>query len=235
MGSAGLLSLQNAHSESYVDDLEFSMDIRTLHRTSSLLLTNFFYLFTGGLSTTAMVKIQLLDINDNMPIFTVKDYNVSLNEGRISSEPIIAVSATDADSGRIGTVTYRIINGNDNDIFRIDRATGEILVTKPALVSNNAKFDLEVSATDGGGLSAPQGAMVHVAVMPAGLGAAMFDKPRYNFHVKEDVRVGTVVGNLKATLGERGESFLYNFFSFAYRLIHSKQEGISPLFRSLFD
>lgn len=42
MGSAGLLSLQNAHSESYVDDLEFSMDIRTLHRTSSLLLTNFF-------------------------------------------------------------------------------------------------------------------------------------------------------------------------------------------------
>lgn len=39
MGSAGLLSLQNAHSESYVDDLEFSMDILI---TSSLLLTNFF-------------------------------------------------------------------------------------------------------------------------------------------------------------------------------------------------
>ncbi|KOB78988.1 Cadherin [Operophtera brumata] len=158
-----------------------------------------------GLSTTAMVKIQLLDVNDNVPIFTVKDYNVTLKEGRISSEPIIAVSATDADSGRFGTVTYRIINGNDNDIFRIDRATGEILVIKPALVANNAKFDLEVSATDGGGLTAPQEAMVHVTVMPAGLGAALFDKPRYNFRVKEDVRVGTVVGNLKATLGDRGK------------------------------
>lgn len=56
------------------------------------------YLFAGGLSTTAVVKIQLIDINDNVPAFSVKDYNVSLKEGRISSsEPIIAVSATDAD------------------------------------------------------------------------------------------------------------------------------------------
>lgn len=152
-----------------------------------------------------MVKIQLLDINDNVPAFTVKDYNVSLKEGRISSEPIIAVSATDADSGRFGMVTYRIVNGNDNDIFRIDRSTGEILVTKPALVQNNAKFDLEVSATDGGGLTAPQAAVVHVTVMPAGMGMALFDKSRYNFRVKEDVRVRTVVGTLNATVGERGK------------------------------
>lgn len=152
-----------------------------------------------------MVKIQLLDINDNVPIFTVKDYIVSLKEGRITSEPVIAVSASDADSGRFGTVTYRIVNGNDNDIFRIDRSTGEILVTKPALVNSNAKFDLEVSATDGGGLTATQGAVVHVNVMPAGVGATLFDKPRYNFHVKENVRVGTVVGNLKASVGDRGK------------------------------
>ncbi|XP_013178590.1 PREDICTED: protein dachsous [Papilio xuthus] len=156
----------------------------------------------GGLSTTAMVKIQLLDINDNVPAFTVKDYNVSLKEGRISSnEPIVAVTATDADSGRFGTVTYRIINGNDNDVFRIDRSTGEIFVTKPALIQSNGKFDLEVSATDGGGLTAPQGATVHVNVMPTGVGSALFDKPRYNFRVREDVRSGTIVGNLKATAG----------------------------------
>ncbi|XP_022814420.1 protein dachsous [Spodoptera litura] len=159
----------------------------------------------GGLSTTAMVKIQLIDINDNVPAFTVKDYNVSLKEGRISSEPIIAVSATDSDSGRFGTITYRIVNGNENDVFRIDRSTGEILVTKPALVQANLKFDLEVSATDGGGLTAPQNAVVHVTVLPAGVGSALFDKPRYNFRVKEDVRVGTVVGNLKATVGDRGQ------------------------------
>ena len=161
-----------------------------------------------------MVKIQLLDINDNVPAFTVKDYNVSLKEGRISSEPIIAVSATDADSGRFGTITYRIVNGNENDVFRIDRSTGEILVTKPALVQANLKFDLEVSATDGGGLTAPQNAVVHVSVMPAGIGSALFDKPRYNFRVKEDVRIGTVVGNLKATVGDRGKwlhiSLLYS-------------------------
>ncbi|KAL0831595.1 hypothetical protein ABMA28_002378 [Loxostege sticticalis] len=160
----------------------------------------------GGLFTTAMVKIQLLDINDNAPAFTVKDYKVSLKEGRISStEPIVSVSATDADSGRFGTVTYRIVNGNDNDIFRIDRSTGEILVTKPSLIQANSKFDLEISATDGGGLTAAQGAMVHVNVVPAGVGSPLFDKPRYNFRVREDVRIGNVVGNLKATVGDRGK------------------------------
>ncbi|KAG6454631.1 hypothetical protein O3G_MSEX008785 [Manduca sexta] len=160
----------------------------------------------GGLSTTAMVKIQLVDMNDNTPAFTAKDYNVSLKEGRVSStEPIIAVSATDSDSGRFGSVTYRIVSGNDNDVFRIDRSTGEILVTKPSLIDKDKKFDLEVSATDGGGLAAPQPAVVHVTVMPAGVGSALFDKPRYNFRVKEDVRVGSVVGNLKATAGDRGK------------------------------
>lgn len=168
------------------------------------------YLFAGGLSTTAVVKIQLIDINDNVPAFSVKDYNVSLKEGRISSsEPIIAVSATDADSGRLGTVTYRIVSGNDNDVFRIDRSSGEILVTKPALIDKDRKFDMEVSATDGGGLTAPQGAIVHVTVIPAGVGAALFDKPRYNFRVKEDVRIGTVIGSLKATSSDRGE---FRFF-----------------------
>jgi protocadherin-16/23 len=157
-----------------------------------------------------MVKIQLLDINDNVPAFTVKDYKVSLKEGRISStEPIVSVSATDADSGRFGTVTYRIVSGNDNDIFRIDRTTGEILVTKPSLIQANSKFDLEISATDGGGLSSPQTATVHVNLIPAGVGSALFDKPRYNFKIREDVRIGTVVGSLKATVGDRGKIHFY--------------------------
>lgn len=158
-----------------------------------------------------MVKIQLLDINDNVPMFTVKDYNVSLKEGRISStEPIVAVSATDPDSGKFGTVTYRITN-NHNDVFRIDRSTGEIFVTKPSLLQANRKFDLEISATDGAGLTASQGAVVHVNVMTTGVGSALFDKPRYNFRVKEDVKSGTIVGNLKATVGDRGECLFWLF------------------------
>lgn len=159
-----------------------------------------------------MVKIQLLDINDNVPAFNVKDYNVSLKEGRVTSaDPIVAVSASDADSGRFGTITYRIINGNDNDVFRIDRSTGEVFVTKPALIQANGKFELEISATDGGGLSAPQAAVVHISVIPAGVGSALFDKPRYNFRIREDVKGGTIVGSLKATGGDRGE-FIFIIF-----------------------
>lgn len=152
-----------------------------------------------------MVKIQLIDINDNVPTFATRDVSVSLKEGRVSTtDPIVAVSATDSDSGRFGTVTYRIVNGNDNEVFRIERGTGEVFVTKPALVQANTRFDLEVTATDGGGLAAPMSANIHVSVTTAGVGS-VFDKPRYNFRTREDVRLGSVIGSLKTTVSERGE------------------------------
>ncbi|GBP84754.1 Protein dachsous [Eumeta japonica] len=157
-----------------------------------------------GLSTTAVVKIQLIDVNDNAPAFTARDYNVSLREGRISStEPVVAVSALDADSGRYGTVTYRIVSGNERELFSINKDSGEIFVVKPTSLAENSKYDLEVSATDGGGSSAPTRAAVHVSVTPARTGAALFDKPRYNLRVVEDARAGAVVGDLKASATDR--------------------------------
>lgn len=77
--------------------------------------------FAGGLSTTAMVKIQLTDVNDNKPVFYPREYNVSLRDGGASSSvtsPVVVVAATDPDSGRYGAVTYRIVAGNEVGLFR---------------------------------------------------------------------------------------------------------------------
>lgn len=68
-----------------------------------------------------MIKIQLTDVNDNKPVFYPREYNVSLRDGGASSSvtsPVVAVAATDPDSGRYGTVTYRIVAGNEAGLFR---------------------------------------------------------------------------------------------------------------------
>uniref|UniRef100_A0A1B0GD92 Cadherin domain-containing protein n=1 Tax=Glossina morsitans morsitans TaxID=37546 RepID=A0A1B0GD92_GLOMM len=158
---------------------------------------------SGGLSTTAMVKIHLIDINDNRPVFYPGEYNVSLRESTISgiSTSILTVVAHDSDTGRFGAVTYRIISGNEAGIFRLDRTSGEIFVNRPGMLTmrNQAVHVLNITASDGGGLRTINDALVNVRIMDATQRPPMFEKLRYNFYVKEDADRGAIVGSVIAT------------------------------------
>lgn len=161
----------------------------------------------GGLSTTAMVKIQLTDINDNRPIFYPREYNVSLRESLPTTASVVVVVASDPDSGRFGTVTYRIVAGNDAGIFRVDRVTGEIFVTRPNMLStrNQPYHRLNISAIDGGGLRTAQDAEVFISIIDSSLRPPIFDKARYNFAIKEDAKKNTITGSVSATSSNSGE------------------------------
>ncbi|CAH1987791.1 unnamed protein product [Acanthoscelides obtectus] len=163
----------------------------------------------GGLSTTAIVKIQVTDVNDNRPTFYPTEYNVSLREGGASSSataPVVVVAATDPDSGRFGTVTYKIVAGNDAGLFRIDKNTGEIFVSRPSLLSSRSQpyHRLNISATDGGNLRSTKDAQVFISVIDSAQRPPIFEHPRYTFSVSENVRKDTVVGSVKAAILENG-------------------------------
>lgn len=155
-----------------------------------------------------MVKIQLTDVNDNRPVFYPREYNVSLREGAGSSaSPVLAVAASDADSGRLGSVAYRLVSGNKDGVFRIDRTTGELFVSRPGSLSARSQpfHQLNISATDGGGLRSEDDAQVFVSVVDSAQRPPIFEWPRYQFKVREDVKQGTLVGGVKATSTNLGE------------------------------
>lgn len=157
-----------------------------------------------------MVKIQLSDINDNRPAFYPREYNVSLREGGASSStntPVVVVVATDPDSGRYGSVSYRIVAGNEAGLFRIDRNTGEIFVSRPSLLStrNQPYHRLNISATDGAGLRAAQDAEVFISVIDSAQRPPIFEHTKYTFSVAENVKRNTVVGSVKATVSDSGK------------------------------
>lgn len=161
-----------------------------------------------------MIKIQVTDVNDNRPIFYPREYNVSLREFNpavSSTTPVVVVVATDADSGRFGTVSYRIVAGNEAGIYRIDRVTGEIFVSKPNMLSsrNQPYHRLNISASDGGGLRTTQDAEVFISIIDSAQKPPIFEKPRYNYYVKEDVKQGTVVGAVLATSSDSGICFFF--------------------------
>ncbi|XP_014468281.1 PREDICTED: protein dachsous [Dinoponera quadriceps] len=168
----------------------------------------------GGLSTIAIVRIQVTDVNDNRPIFKPRKYNVTLKNDNAVRGPILKLVATDLDAGAFGQVAYRISSGNEATVFRIDSNTGELHVARPNLLSTSLLHQLNVTATDAAGLSSIVDAEVKVTVSTAGHRIATCGNPRYTITVKESIPQNTVLDGVKDTAtpsspstGERPSKF----------------------------
>ncbi|KAG7213360.1 hypothetical protein KM043_002656 [Ampulex compressa] len=151
----------------------------------------------GGLSTIAIVRVQVTDVNDNRPIFDPQSYNVTLKSDSPMHGPILRLVATDLDVSLFGQVAYRITSGNEAGVFRIDRNTGELYVARPSLLSRSPLHQLNVTATDAAGLKSSVDAEVRITVSSAGHRIATCERPRYTITVKENVPQNTVVGGVK--------------------------------------
>lgn len=145
-----------------------------------------------------MVKILVIDVNDNRPTFYPREYNVSLRERETVNSPVIVVVATDRDAGKYGSVRYAIVAGNEESLFRVDAASGEIFLTRP-LTRAKLVHRLNVSATDGGGLRSSHDAEVLVTVIDSSHQPPVFDSNRYMFSAQEDAQRNTIVGTVSAS------------------------------------
>ncbi|XP_030634016.1 protocadherin-16 [Chanos chanos] len=110
-----------------------------------------------SLSSTAVVKVILQDINDNEPIFGSNFYNVSIKENTAPGTCFMEVTATDADGGSFGSVTYSLGSGISSltpPQFTIGKDSGRICTS---MVLDRDKgpvsYDFTVTAVDGGGLN----------------------------------------------------------------------------------
>lgn len=97
---------------------------------------------------TATVTINLIDKNENVPVINPQSFSVTENSP--VNTVVGTVVATDADPGQ--TLTYSIVSGNTNNAFKINAATGQILVNNPAAINFETikSFPLIVKVTDNG-------------------------------------------------------------------------------------
>nr|XP_055052859.1 protocadherin-16 [Misgurnus anguillicaudatus] len=109
------------------------------------------------LSSTAVVKVILQDINDNEPAFSTKFYNTSIKENTAVGTCFTKVSATDADGGSFGSISYSLGSGPGTvtpSQFTVDKDNGQICTTTSLDRDQGpASYDFAVTAVDGGGLS----------------------------------------------------------------------------------
>ncbi|XP_015272230.1 PREDICTED: cadherin-related family member 1, partial [Gekko japonicus] len=103
-------------------------------------------------SSTADIVIRLLDTNDNVPKFSSEYYIARIPENSPGGSNVVAVTATDPDSGLWGELKYSIY-GAGADLFLIHPSTG-LIYTQPwatldAEVTSKYNFYVKAEDTEG--------------------------------------------------------------------------------------
>ncbi|KAJ0050375.1 hypothetical protein NL108_018217 [Boleophthalmus pectinirostris] len=105
-------------------------------------------------SGTMLIHITVLDVNDNAPVFSQSIYKASIKENAVNGTLITQVSASDADKGSNGEVTYVIGNRRRSSLklFKVTHE-GQILLNGPTDYEKLKQYEIDIEATDQGGLS----------------------------------------------------------------------------------
>ncbi|KAM9133336.1 cadherin-23 isoform 1-T1 [Pangshura tecta] len=103
---------------------------------------------TPPLSSTVMVGVCVLDINDNDPVLLNLPMNLTLSENTPISSFVTRILAHDADSGRNGLLTFNITAGNTENTFYINGTTGIVYVSRPLDREQVAEYRLTVTVKD---------------------------------------------------------------------------------------
>ena len=141
--------------------------------------------------TITTVIINILDENDNIPVFNESSYAIALPTDEVmTSVPLLTVSASDRDVGSNAQLSYSIDPSNQ---FQIDQ-TGQIF---PIGVLQVQTYLLTVTATDMGSEPMSGSALVVIDIREAVPDAISFNQSQYTFYISEYTTSGAVVGTVQ--------------------------------------
>ncbi|XP_066480596.1 protocadherin beta-16-like [Tiliqua scincoides] len=105
---------------------------------------------------TTQIIVDVLDANDNFPQFEQSLYKLKLQENIPLNTLVTKVKASDKDTGSYGDVTYSFNEAPENVLksFKLNKNTGELMVAGLIDYEENKNYEMNIRATDGGGLSA---------------------------------------------------------------------------------
>lgn len=129
-------------------------------------------------------------MNDNPPKFEQPSYSCVLSEHAVRGQFVTVVAATDPDQIDQAGLVYSIAQGNEQQTYAIDAASGVITLVNMHGFAERPQTVLNVSVTDGVYTSF---ARVKVNILPANLHAPHFEHLVYEVKVNENQLAGRLV------------------------------------------
>ncbi|XP_068183037.1 cadherin-23 [Antennarius striatus] len=143
----------------------------------------------------ARIFIELINENDNRPIFSRPLYNISLPENTPPGTSLLRILATDGDAGTFGIVRYYF--SDEPDQFSLDEETGWVILRASLDYELMRRFTLTVLARDGGGEETT--GRIRVNVLDINDNAPLFQKEAYVGSLRENEQAVQAVARIRAT------------------------------------
>ncbi|XP_035858565.1 protocadherin gamma-C5-like isoform X2 [Sander lucioperca] len=160
-------------------------------------------------SGTSLITINVLDNNDNFPVFEKNVYKVSISESTIQGAFILKLTAKDIDEGPNGEVEYSFGTHTPDTIlsvFDIDSSTGEIRLIGKLDFETNANYEIDICARDKGTPRMEGHCTLHIEVLDVNDNAPSIFLTSQPNSVPEDAPTGTVVALISARDLDSGDN-----------------------------
>ncbi|XP_069026672.1 protocadherin alpha-8-like isoform X30 [Embiotoca jacksoni] len=147
-------------------------------------------------SGTIEILIEVLDVNDNSPVFTQDVYSAMLNENAAPGTLVVQVNATDLDEGVNGEIVYSFgkeVDVNLQKIFDIDSRTGKMKVIGEIDFEENENYEIDITASDKGTIPLSTDKTVIIKVIDFNDNPPEIEVTSFSKSVPEDSRIGTTV------------------------------------------
>ncbi|KAM6923458.1 protocadherin alpha-3-like [Xenentodon cancila] len=179
---------------------------------------------TPAKSGTMTIVVNVLDINDNAPVFSQTLYKAKVHENVKLGTSIITVNATDLDAGLNGEVLYsfsKVGRGKQTDIFDIDEKTGTVTNKKNIDFEENSAFEIQVQASDGASTPHTSHAKLLIEVVDVNDNAPEISITSLLNSIKEDAAIGTAIALVSVSDKDGGKNGMFK--------IQATDSGVPPL------
>lgn len=150
----------------------------------------------GVNSNTAVVEVQVTDVNDNSPVFASGSVTMAVAEDAEVGSNVTAVPAKDKDSGFNQEIRYSLRGGEGR--FSVDPVSGMVSVAGALDRETKAEYDLLLVAEDQGRPSRSATASLLVQVSDVNDNVPEFSEAEYRADVFETETVGASLLTLSA-------------------------------------
>ncbi|XP_029989175.1 cadherin EGF LAG seven-pass G-type receptor 2 isoform X2 [Sphaeramia orbicularis] len=147
---------------------------------------------------SGLVTVQVLDVNDNAPIFVSTPFQATVLENVPLGYSIIHIQAVDADSGENSRLEYRLTETTPNFPFSINNSTGWIVVAAELDRESVDFYNFGVEARDHGYPVMSSSASISMTILDVNDNNPEFTQKAYYMRLNEDAAVGTSVVTVSA-------------------------------------
>ncbi|NXS05527.1 PCDGK protein, partial [Oxylabes madagascariensis] len=153
-------------------------------------------------SAHLQIHIDVIDANDNAPVFNQSTYKASVRENTPSGTLVARISAYDLDDGPNGDIVYSFSSHTPakvRELFALDSATGELRVKGQLDYEETKLYEIYLQAKDKGAVPGVAHCKVLVEVVDVNDNAPEVTVTSVYSPVPEDAAPGTVVALLSVT------------------------------------